>query len=556
MSTRRPGSRALFHMVKADFLERVRRYSFLLTLAFSVYLGYAVYSGLIVLHLDKYRGVNNSAWVGSVIGLVGSLWLTLVGFYVVKNAIQRDRQTRVGQILATTPIGKSFYTVSKMLSNFAVLAAMIGVLALSAIVVQFFSGSAAHINLALLLAPVFIFGLSAVAVSAGVAVLFESLPILRGGVGNVIYFFLWTFLIAIGAGSIPDGKTGYQAQPFTDFTGILSVMTQMQTQVRSLDPQYNGGASFSIGNMERTTKTFLWAGMHWTAPIVLSRLMLVAIAFALAFLAALFFDRFDPARAGWFPQKKPMPNPMPAREADAHSLPASQALPLDKFAVGSLAGSPRPQLSAAHLAPLATPASRSRLLPLVAAELKLLLRGHAWWWYLGAAGAFLGCLFSPLESARTGVIVFAWLWPMLIWSQMGTRQATFATGSLIFSAPHAIPRQLLATYAAGVLVAALTGGGLGLPLLAARDVAGLGAWASGALFIPALALALGVITGTRKFFEALYIAWWYVGPLHHTPPLDFMGTTAMSSTPLRYLIAAPALVLVAYLWRKVKLARA
>jgi len=33
--------RALFQMVKADFLERVRRYSFLLTLGFSIYLGYA-----------------------------------------------------------------------------------------------------------------------------------------------------------------------------------------------------------------------------------------------------------------------------------------------------------------------------------------------------------------------------------------------------------------------------------------------------------------------------------------------------------------------------------
>jgi len=35
-----------------------------------------------------------------------------------------------------------------------------------------------------------------------------------------------------------------------------------------------------------------------------------------------------------------------------------------------------------------------------------------------------------------------------------------------------------------------------------------------------------------------------------------MGTTAMSSTPLRYLIATPALVLIAYVWRKVKLAQA
>src|SRR6476659_7397041 len=94
--------RILYHMVRADFLERVRRYSFLLSLFFSIYLGYEVYTGRIRLQLGDYRGENNSAWLGSVITLLASTLLTLIGFYIVKNTIQRDRETRVGQILATT----------------------------------------------------------------------------------------------------------------------------------------------------------------------------------------------------------------------------------------------------------------------------------------------------------------------------------------------------------------------------------------------------------------------------------------------------------------------
>ena len=538
--------RALYHMVRADFLERVRRYSFLVTMAFSIYLGYAVYSGQMTLQPDKYRGVDNSAWLGAVIGLVGSFYLSLVGFYIVKNAIQRDRQTRVGQILATTPISKSFYTISKTLSNFAVLGAMVLVLGLAALVIQIFHRGDAQIDLLALEAPVLVFGLSALAVTAALAVLFESLPVLRGGVGNILYFFLWIALIAFGASTIDQKTAHHVISPYNDYTGLLSVMSQMQNQVNALDPNYNGGAEFSFGNLHPATKTFLWMGLVWTPALLLSRGMVLALAAALALLAALFFDRFDPARAGWFAQKKPKA---------AHGSEA-QALLQEKFAVGSLVNGARPQASAAHLAPLVRTEVRTRFFALVAAELKLLLRGHAWWWYAGAAGAFLGCLFSPLESARSGVIVFAWLWPMLIWSQLGTREDLFSTGSLIFSAPHAVPRQLLATYAAGVLVAAITGGGLGIHLLVARDFAGLGAWAAGALFIPALALALGVTTGSRKFFEALYTAWWYVGPLHHTPQADFMGTTPMSSTPGPYLAAAAGLVVVAYVWRRVKLAQA
>ena len=90
----------------------------------------------------------------------------------------------------------------------------------------------------------------------------------------------------------------------------------------------------------------------------------------------------------------------------------------------------------------------------------------------------------------------------------------------------------------------------------AGDFAGFIAWATGALFIPALALVLGVASGSRKFFEALYTAWWYVGPLHHIRGLDFMGTTAASSTPAPYLAAAVLLMLLAYSWRRVRLAYA
>ncbi|MGA9672503.1 MAG: hypothetical protein WBQ94_25030 [Terracidiphilus sp.] len=535
-------SRALYHMVRADFLERVRRYSFLLTLAFSIYLAYAVYSGQMVLQLDKYRGVDNSAWLGSVIGLVGSVWLSLVGFYIVKNAIQRDRQTRVGQILATTPISKGFYTLSKALSNFAVLAAMILVLALAALVIQLFHRSDTHIDLFALLSPVLLFGLSAVAVTAALAVLFESLPVLRGGVGNILYFFLWIALLVAGADTIVNGASNDGLHPFADYTGIASVMSQMQNQVHSLDPQYSGGASFNVGNLNPTTKTFLWTGLRWTPALFLSRGLLFALAGALALLAAVFFDRFDPARASWFPQKRPKP----VREPESREV-----------ALALLHGSLSAEKTT-HLVPLprtvSQAVSRMRFFALVHAEVRLLLRGHAWWWYTVAVGLFIACVVSPLDAARSGVIVGAWFWPALIWSQLGSREAQFSTGALIFSAPHAIPRQLLATYAAGVVVAVLTGGGLGLHLLFARDLAGFTAWTIGALFIPALALVLGVTTGSRKFFEALYVAWWYVGPLHHIRDIDFMGTTAQSSTPAGYLAAATVLVLIAYLWRRVKLA--
>src|ERR1017187_240168 len=168
------GMRVLYHLVRADFLERVRRYNFLVTLAFAVYLGYCCATGKIVIRLDEYRGIYNSASLGCLMTLVATTFLSLIGFYIVKNAIQRDQETRVGQILATTPMTKSFYTVAKMISNFAVLAAMIVVMALAAVLMQWFKAEDPHVHLWMLLSPFLLFALPAMAFTGALAVLFET----------------------------------------------------------------------------------------------------------------------------------------------------------------------------------------------------------------------------------------------------------------------------------------------------------------------------------------------------------------------------------------------
>jgi hypothetical protein len=130
---------------------------------------------------------------------------------------------------------------------------------------------------------------------------------------------------------------------------------------------------------------------------------------------------------------------------------------------------------------------------------------------------------APLEISRGPLLAFAWIWPILIWSALGTREARFGTEQLLFSCARILPRQFPAEWVVGILVAALTGLGAGVRLALAGQHAGLLAWAAGAMFVPSLALALGVWSGTSKFFEGLYTALWYVGPLNRVPGLDFTG---------------------------------
>jgi len=191
---------------------------------------------------------------------------------------------------------------------------------------------------------------------------------------------------------------------------------------------------------------------------------------------------------------------------------------------------------------------------LVVSELKLMLNGLRWWWYAVAAGIVMGEAVSPAAAVRSGFLVAAWIWPLLIWSQMGCREQRHSTTALLFSSERSISRQFPAVWTAGVLVAFSMGSGFAVRLLLSGDLHSFAAWLAGAAFIPSLALALGVSSGSSRAFEALYTVWWYMGPAHQMPGLDFMGATPASSSPTAYAITACALLALSYFGRRSRMA--
>jgi hypothetical protein len=115
---------------------------------------------------------------------------------------------------------------------------------------------------------------------------------------------------------------------------------------------------------------------------------------------------------------------------------------------------------------------------------------------------------------------------------------------VLFSSPRPLVRQLPALWCAGVLVAAGLASGILARLLLAGDFHAFLAVGVGALLIPSLALACGIWSGGSKLFEAVYIMAWYVGPMQHAAPMDFMGTTDMAiavKSPLVLLLLAGVL---------------
>ncbi len=244
-----------------------------------------------MIQLGGHRGVYTSAWVGALVALVTTCWVSLVGFYIVKGGIDRDRQTGVGQVLAATPLSKPTYTLGKFLSNFAVLGSMVLVLAGAAVVMQIFVHEDTHLDFFALLSPFVVVALPAMLLTAAVAVLFETLPVLRGGVGNVAWFFVWAFL-GVALSAISGRSSG------SIHLGNMTMASSMRAGAFAHIPEYKGGFAFTIADKPvEVVQSFRWEGVPWTASQILLRLAWCGVAIVLVLLAAAVFDRFD--SAGW-----------------------------------------------------------------------------------------------------------------------------------------------------------------------------------------------------------------------------------------------------------------
>ena len=189
---------SILHIARADFLQRVRSYYFLITIGVCVFIIYsfvpALDAGYKMVSLGNYRGFYNSAWIGGMVAMCVPFF-TLLGFYVINNAVKRDIDTGVGQIIATTRVTSLQYLSGKFLSNFAVLLTMVGVIALMTVVMFFLRGEAIFEPWKLM-SPLLVLTVPAMFVLAAIAVVFDSFTSLGRGVINIAYFFFWVFLIS------------------------------------------------------------------------------------------------------------------------------------------------------------------------------------------------------------------------------------------------------------------------------------------------------------------------------------------------------------------------
>ena len=287
---------AIYSLTRADLLERTRRYQYVATIAVTLLIGTllvpAKNAGYETFLIDGYRGIYNSSWIGATFAILATMMLSLFAFYNVKSAVERDRTTRVGEILAATSLARFDYALGKALSNFLVLGSMAAILFVVAVVMQFVRGESAAFNLGQIVAPFALVVVPTVAMVAAIALLFEMIPWLRGGLGNVVYFFLWSWYLVWSFQSEAKHVPWWR-----DMLGGNLVMRQVWAAILHVDPRAKLNSVEIGAGGESARHLFTFHGFVFSGSDVAERFVWFAVALGIVAVAAPLFDRFaKPAR--------------------------------------------------------------------------------------------------------------------------------------------------------------------------------------------------------------------------------------------------------------------
>lgn len=296
----------VYRIAKADFKERVRSYKFLIILGFAMFLSFSFIAPTNAEYITNYvmqdnviyRGVYNSAWLGSMMALSITVFLSLFGFYLIRSNVERDIDTGMNQILGSCSVKKSIYIFGKFLSNFCTILTIILIAAFSTIVIQFIRGEVLQINLVDIFSPIIFIVLPSIAVVSAIAILFESISFLRGSLGSVAYFLLWMAIYIITMETNLSNQNIAGANIFkNDLFGMTTLLNYMLNGIKEVFPNITANMIELFGDKgSYAIQTFNWGGIKWSASIILVRFIWVLVALLIVEVSSVLFRGFDVLR--------------------------------------------------------------------------------------------------------------------------------------------------------------------------------------------------------------------------------------------------------------------
>jgi hypothetical protein len=479
-------------------------------------------TGRTLIQVNGHRAVYNSAALAISTAILCSTFLGLIGFYLVSNALRRDVLARTSLVIAATPVRNRDYIIGKLGGTIAFLFAVVVGCMLNVMVMQTIRGEA-PIHVATYLSIYAAITIPTIIVICGIALLFETIPDLSGRVGDILYFFVWTTLLAVPA--IMGMSAHTNAGSYLDVFGIEFATKSIQAAAAHT---FGSVSMVSIGANRFIPGSLPWtfSGIEWTAGKVLTRIAPIVLIVPLAALATTAFNRFDPDRIGSAATGKESIRQLSGLSA------------LTGAGQGILSVSAR--CSGVVRVALADVGLTFVKIPLV---------------LVGGVAASILALVVPQSTLRGVVLPVAFVVGILVIGDLVTRDHDTGSLPMLYSTENVREHYIVARLLAAMLVLApyfL----VAMIRILIGDPANALSLLIGVAFMVSAGVAFGAITGTSKIFTGLFVLFMYVSlSSGRVPALDFAGLSQVATPAVRITYAAVTVAIgtCAVIWHRWRL---
>lgn len=505
---------------------RLRRSSTLVALLTVAIISWAMMgdpaSGDAVLVIDDTRVLYTSSVIAIGSASLACILFGLGGFYLVRGRVAEDLRSGTGSVIGATPVGSALFLASRWAGGVAYLGALMLAFMGTMLALHLVRGDGPIELLvylrfyALLLVPMLFFTVSC-------AILFDSVAVLMGKAGDVLYFFVWCAQLGVAAGLTAGVTAGTSPQaPWVtmfDFSGIGAALLLIR---QGFDTTHIalGGGTFDPARAPLTLAATLW-----TVELVALRLAAGALALLPMLPAVMLFHRFSPDRV-----------------KVASAARRRSPLAVINAALRPLARIVQPLFGlAATLPGMAGQVLADVTLTFVMAPLAL----------VAVLGVTLAALVVPAPVLGPLLMAAVAFWGVLI-SDLSTRDFEAGIEELTGALRGGVARRYLRQYAASALLGFLFTGTVALRWAFGQPLRAL-ALVAGVLALAALASLFGRCARTSRLFLALFLFGIYVAVNVVTlPMIDAVGFNGVANlhSALAWLAVGAAALAGGYLWNR------
>lgn len=452
-------------------------------------------SDLSLIVINQTRTLYNSSSLALGTACLFSPLLGLLSFYLTRGRIAEDARFGIGAVIASTRISNTSFIFSRWLGAVAYLVFILTAYLITVVALQIIRGDSVvqlvvYLKVyGIVLLPVIFFG-------ASCAILFDSVPLLMGKAGDVIYFFMWVYEVSmldkVGHASVSNLPPAMILEGLG--MSIVELMVRTQFTVNTITVglgTFNPALAPNVIELAELPNTLL---AYRAITTVLSLLPML--------LAIPLFHRFSPDKIKLSNIRK---RRTPFEVINTWLRPVSRlARPFFSFAART------PNLLGQVVAEVAVSLVNS---PLAIIAMLVL--------------TFLASVIN-VDGLPVILLIASALWGVLI-SDLSTRDYQAQLSEMGDSVLGGAYRRYLRQFAASMMLGLLLFGvvlirwSLHAPHFAVALLAGL-------IFMSALASMLGRLTRTPKTFLAPFMFWFYLAiQTKGAPYFDILGFSLSAS---------------------------